>query len=582
MTRQSWRAKRSEAGFTMAELLVSITLAAIFFAALVPVMVNALDASSGDRMRVVAANAAQDRIEKIRQLDWDQIVADSANPGTTPNLYNPSFYFSSFGPTWTEQTASGNRTLRVDYDVQTVDVSGTDTRAAYKKVTITVTWAGNPTPYKPVVVSTMVYRQYVGPQIVQFSAAPLDAVDKDLITSATVQLSAIVNSADVPSMTPVTIGASTITGGVKFTITPASGAAYPVVTVPYSAGSPTTYSTNWMAPGGTGVADGVYTFRAVAYTATAYPGNTWEFTKRIESGPPAAVTNFTAAAQKDLAVVMLNWTGSVSRDVDHYVIKRTLNGVTTTLASNVAKTATGFTDTAATGCVANENYVYTVTAVDAATPTPNTASADATVVWLDPNGPPNPAKNLKGSWPSPASAQVVLSWDPPDTLPGITIGGYLVFAAGNSTTPVATATVTSATISQNWNTSQYYQVKPYTTLGTQAISWASIAASPVQQTTSVAGTPWVRVSVGAELLYTVNITNNVAKNTTFTLWSRGADGTGTPVQMTTPSSSVKVNKMGDAATWTGLHAGKYEWRWESSAKSDWVTGSNPTVTFTAP
>jgi type II secretory pathway pseudopilin PulG len=575
MIRQSWRALRCEAGFTMAELLVSITLAAIFFAALVPVMVSALDASSGDRMRVVAANAAQDRIEKIRQLDWDQIVADKANPGTTPNLYNPSFYFSSFGPTWIEETANGDRNLKVDYDVQTVDVSGTDTRDAYKKVTITVTWADNPTPYKPVVVSTMVYRQYVGPQIVDFSAAPYD-VNQDLITSATVLLNAIVNAADVPSMTPVTVGASTITGSVKFTITSAAGTSYPVITVPYNSSSPTVYNTTWMAPGGTGVADGTYTFRAVAYTATAYPGNTWEFTKRIESGPPGAVTNLTAAAQKDTAQVMLNWTGSVSSDVDHYVITRTLDGVTTTIAASLAKGTTAFTDTAATGCVANQAYTYTVEAVDGFTKT-STASVD--VLWLDPGAPPNPAKNLQGSQPSPSTAQVVLSWDPPDALPGITIAGYRVYAGGDTTTAVATVTVTSATLAQAWGASQYFQVKPYSTVGMMADVWASIATSPVQQIVSAAGTSWVRVTVGAELLYTVNVTNNVAKNTTFTLWYRGADGNATPVQI---PGSHKINKLGDAATWTGLHAGKYEWRWNSSAKSSFVSGSNPTVNFTAP
>jgi type II secretory pathway pseudopilin PulG len=576
MNRQYWRACRRVAGFTMAEMLVTVTLAAIFFSALVPVMVSALNAGSGDRMRVVAANAAQDRIERIRQLDWDQVtVANLNDPDFYPVTLSDGSVQGSFGPTWQEQTASGTRTLDVTYTVDEVPVSGTDARIAYKTVTITVTWGGEPKPEKPVVVSTMVYRQYAGPQIVDFSVAPYD-VNQDLITSASVLLNVVVNSADVPSMTPITVGASTISGCVKYTITAASGASYPVITVPYSAGSPTVYSTTWLAPGGTGAADGYYTFRAVAYTATAYPGNTWEFTKRIESGPPGPVTDLTAAAQRDVPRVILNWTGSPSADVDHYLVERMLGADTVTVAT-LPKGSTAYTDESA---VANELYTYTVTAFDTfGNPKTGGYGVPVAVTWLDPGAPPNPALNLKGSQPSPSQAQVVLSWDPPTDLPGITIGGYHVYAAGNTTTPIATVTSTSATIAQGWSTSQYYQVKPYSTLAVEATGWATIAASPTQDTVSVGGTSWVRVTVGVEQLYTVNVTNNVAKNTTFTLWYRGPAGTGTPAQI---GSGQKVNKLGDAATWTGLHAGMYEWRWDTSAKSDWVTGANPVVNFTAP
>ncbi len=574
MNRQSWRACRREAGFSFVELLVTIILRPSSSPALVPVMVSALNAGSGDRMRVVAANAAQDRIEKIRQLDWDQVaVANLDDPDFYPVTLPDGSEQGSFGPTWQEQTASGIRTLDVTYAVDEVPVSGTDSRIAYKKVTITVTWGGEPKPEKPVVVSTMVYRQYTGPQIVDFSIAPDDA-SSDLITSASVLLQAVVNAADVSSMEPVTVGTSTITGSVKFTITAASGASYPTITVPYSVGSPTVYNTTWLAPGSetTGTADGYYTFRAVAYSAKAYPGNTWEFTKRIETGPPGAVTNFTAVGQKDVPTVILNWVGSPSSDVDHYVLTRTLGEDTVTVAT-LLKGATGYTDTTV---VANGLYTYTITAVDWL----DKETATSTLVqWLEPSAPPNAAQNLKGSQPSPTQAQVVLSWDPPEDLPGVVIAGYRVYAAGNSTTPMVTVTSTSATIAQAWNTSQYYQVKPYSTLAVEATSWASIAASPVQQVVSVGGTSWVSVAVGEEQFYTVNIMNNVGKNTWFELWYRGADGQATATEV---GSKQKAGDVGTSVSWSGLRAGKYEWRWDSSVKADWVAGVNPTVNFTAP
>jgi len=65
--------KRSQArGFSLVELMVTIVLAGIVFAAMVPVFVGAQQKASGDQMRNTALNLAQDRVEKIRQLPFDQ------------------------------------------------------------------------------------------------------------------------------------------------------------------------------------------------------------------------------------------------------------------------------------------------------------------------------------------------------------------------------------------------------------------------------------------------------------------------------------------------------------------------------
>jgi hypothetical protein len=142
------------------------------------------------------------------------------------------------------------------------------------------------------------------------------------------------------------------------------------------------------------------------------------------------------------------------------------------------------------------------------------------------------------------------------------------------------------TITQNWGGTQYYQVKAFSTVGgTLSTSWASIAVTtPAQPTTSVGGTPWLNVAVGAEPLYTLNVTNNVAKNTWFTLWYRGASGTGTRVQV---GSSQKATKVGDAVSWSGLHAGpsttSYELTWGTNGVADGpVAGANLTVNINVP
>ena len=72
-------ARRKHRGFSFVELLVTIVIAGIVFAAMVPVFVSAQKASSGDRSRNITTNVAQDRIEKIRLLAFDQIVDDAAH-----------------------------------------------------------------------------------------------------------------------------------------------------------------------------------------------------------------------------------------------------------------------------------------------------------------------------------------------------------------------------------------------------------------------------------------------------------------------------------------------------------------------
>ena len=61
----------------------------------------------------------------------------------------------------------GSRTFTVSYQVDFIDSDGnagaTPGDEAYKQVTITTAWTGEPSPVKPVQLSTMVSQQYAGP-----------------------------------------------------------------------------------------------------------------------------------------------------------------------------------------------------------------------------------------------------------------------------------------------------------------------------------------------------------------------------------------------------------------------------------
>ena len=83
--------RRGHAGFSMVELLVTIVIAGIAFAAMVPLFVQAQQKNSSDYFRVLGTNIVTDKLERVRTLDYDDIVGGPATPTSTPNLYNASF-----------------------------------------------------------------------------------------------------------------------------------------------------------------------------------------------------------------------------------------------------------------------------------------------------------------------------------------------------------------------------------------------------------------------------------------------------------------------------------------------------------
>jgi type II secretory pathway pseudopilin PulG len=133
------------AGFSFIELLVTVVLAGIIFAAMVPVFVSAQKASSGDRARTIATSTAQDRIEKIRLLAFDQIVDDASH------LQSSSFAGGQFGTTYAP--AGSTKQYSVSYSVENVPSTGA---VNYKRVSVTVSWTAPPAPVKPVTMTTIV------------------------------------------------------------------------------------------------------------------------------------------------------------------------------------------------------------------------------------------------------------------------------------------------------------------------------------------------------------------------------------------------------------------------------------------
>jgi type II secretory pathway pseudopilin PulG len=106
----------------MVELLVTVVLAGVIFAAMVPVFANALKQTTNDNFRVTATNIAQDRIEKIRTLDFLEI--------SEGNLNDSSFADNEFGTSFL--TISGK-----SYEVESILVVDAP---EYKTIKVKVSW----------------------------------------------------------------------------------------------------------------------------------------------------------------------------------------------------------------------------------------------------------------------------------------------------------------------------------------------------------------------------------------------------------------------------------------------------------
>ena len=261
--------RRSDAGFSFVELLITIVIAGIAFAAMVPLFVQAQETNSADKVRNTALQVAQDKIEKVRQLDYDQL--------TQGNLESATFAGGQFGTTWDFVRAGKTRTYTIQYTVSQVPVGAPAGQEQYKKVEVRVTWSAPPSPVKAAVLQTLVYRQYAGPEIQSVTVGPpsvFDLTDPDgrTIVGSPVVIDVVISPEDITSMN-ASDPDPTKRGWVKFTVSPYTGggpvAAEEVRTI-YN-NLPGHYRYVW---DNSAAADGIYKFEMTAVSAKSMQGST--------------------------------------------------------------------------------------------------------------------------------------------------------------------------------------------------------------------------------------------------------------------------------------------------------------------
>jgi prepilin-type N-terminal cleavage/methylation domain len=448
----SVRARHAERGFSFVELLVTIIIAGIAFAALVPVFVAASQKGRGDSARNVSLNLAQDRIEKIRELDYDVI--------TVSNLQ------SKLGTSAVMPSGGGSKTYTVDYSVTFVGgtndgqdvVSSGDGSEKYKLVGVDVFWTGNPRPVKHAVLKTIVYKQYTGSYLDSLTTPtePLGNLSRQFITSYTIVLTAKVNAADIANTKSVVFRVYGVDGSQLKRLVRYATDTTGVTTTGEFTQTYTILGTNGLIAT-EGSRDGTYTFKAVAVNKNGYEGNTQAITLPVENGippvpngiPPVPSGLAAAATNK---TVDLTWNKSSAGDVTSYLVysrKSTESygdpqTVTVALGQVPSFTATGLTN--------GTTYYFKVAAVDSlvktsaacpeisakpVTPADTWPPGDVTVTisYTDP---------LKLTAPPPLTLRLVWTGvtDPGSGSSSTGVVKYLIYRRTSSGTFAATPTFT--------------------------------------------------------------------------------------------------------------------------------------------
>jgi type II secretory pathway pseudopilin PulG len=579
-------------GFSLVELLVTIVLAVLVFAALVPLFVDALSANTADSFRQIATSIAREKMEKIRQLTYDQIQANPSNQSpnqATPNLYDPTFLGGQFGPTEVSYSSAPHSiTFHIDYTVTLQPVGSTPGTEAYKQVTVDVWWNGPPYPVKHAVLSTDVYKQHEGPRLnsldVGGSFLQYDA------SSGTWKIDTRPNSnPSIPITAHVDLSNIQTTWKVTFSVVNNAGTEVFHQDVLHnwsSSSDPTnsgTYSVTWTPAA---YVDGMCTFYAWGTSGTsagigAATGAPINQQYPLETGAPQAPTGLTATSQ--VASIKLTWTPSLASDIDHYTLYRQVDGgAWGTLADNLdpAYATAGYVDTDVS---VGHTYVYELNATDDLDQTgPTCAPVSVTLVPQSDTTPPTAPSNVVAT-KVPNTRQVDLSWTA--STDNVGVDHYNVYRSTNPAatwssawtlvgqSPVQVLPVFSDTSVAN-STTYYYRIVAYDAAGNASNYGQS---NPVT-TDAAPPPPTYNITVKA----VNNYSGGGQKTLVVQLYSGLRSGIHTLV------GSVSANK-GKSATQTWLVAAGQVYTMVTfnsvelpSYEQTWTHGTADTITVTYP
>lgn len=341
--------ERGNAGFSMVELLVTIVLAGIVFAAMIPLFVSAQQKQGSDISRNVALQIARDKLEKLRILDYDQVSVPSLDSNGPPS--DPS---GLFGTQWTSTSSGAHKVYTVRYAVDPVPTGAAPGTEDHKRVKVTIEWTEKATTRK-VTLQSDISRQYFGPKVDPLFSPDVDnaAPEMPAMTGGGVlRFIATVAQSDLALMPG---------GKVSFVLSDANGnkvasqdvptALDPALALP--PGTVGQYQWSWDS---SGIATGDYLVVATATSGSGATGQPWPLSVHITSTIVAAPTNVAAAPGDTTAIVTWN---VVTDAVSYQLWRGTSAGTETLYKSNL--TSASYLDT---GLTNGTMYYYKVKSVD--------------------------------------------------------------------------------------------------------------------------------------------------------------------------------------------------------------------------
>jgi prepilin-type N-terminal cleavage/methylation domain-containing protein len=541
------RAPRRQRGYTMVELLVTVVLAGIVFASMVPFFLQAQERNSADNFRTMAVATAQDRAEKIRYLDYNAITETNLDA----TLGTARYIHVSGGTT---------RRLNLDYVVTLKPDGAVPGTEQYKVVKVDVWWDAPPSPVIHTIVQTEIYKQFAGPQIEDFGVLQGGVPVADFITANSVTLRARIAAADEGSMAG---------GKVAFSIMNAQGtviASHSVSTpVGMSGEAHRTYEWAWDT---TIAGDGLYNFRAIAYSGQSFQGNNWQLTYIIEKGPPPAPGPITVTPGNQ--VIVLEWPVSSATDIDHYqVFRNDTNDRLTAKDLGSTVLATTYVDTGAdlpAGHLENGNdgippdptYYYWVYAYDVYGKVSAAGTASGQAVEGSDHTKPTAAGSLTAVNGGSHTPTIVLNWTAatdPHGPPGEPVSGvayYVIERASDAAFTVNKTTVNSGCTYPNvtWTDASAGYLKTWHYRLWTVDGNGNMSAAPSNSASATTEGPWLYNLTVRNTSASSNYKYSVQNNSTPSYYWL-TNGTYQVL-----SKTYQINK-GGSQTWSNLPADQY-------------------------
>ena len=533
---------RDHAGFSMIELLVTVLIAGIAFAAMVPLFVQAQKKNSDDNMRVMTLQLARDKIEKVRQLDYDSIVQT--------NLDDETFADGQFGNTYVLKSGSGTtRDLTVTYTVTNKPDGAASGAESYKQVEVSVSWDAPPAPVYPAVLSTVIYKQYAGPQIIGFSLDPdvLDEVEPDVwhITGTPVAMDAYISPDDIGLMIPDGVTDQTKWGYVHFSVSALNGTQIaagdvrePVI------GEPGHYRWTW---DNGAVVDGIYVLEVAGYSSSKQQGNSASLFMTVKVVNPPAPTNLVGTPAD--GQIQLTWDVTPITDFSpdgYYEVEASGDGIMWSVA------ATSLTSPLYlhSGLTNGTDHYYRVRVFDT---DGNPSPYSGTVGPLQPAVQSDTvAPSVPGAFTAAAVADrqnVQLSWTASldDGAPATGVMGYNVErspGAGGPWSQILSASLFNQVLyidtNVGWATTWYYRVQAVDVAG-NASGWSNVASA----------------TTGARPVHDLTVVNTDSKDSVYVRVQSATTGrfwttAGVELLLGSTPAEVEIKKNNKQQVWNDL------------------------------